>query len=117
MSSQGILRYVISPKLLTANDLPIRKPKTRRGKRILEKREPQLIEDTKKAIFLRAHKTSDVVKGLLKDLVRSFGNNIQAKYGHAFISNFYSIKLIFSDFKKKKWMRFRILNFFSFLLF
>jgi ribosome production factor 2 len=52
MSSQGILR----------------KPKTRRGKRILEKREPQLIEDTKKAIFLRAHKTSDVVNGLLKDL-------------------------------------------------
>jgi hypothetical protein len=87
MSSQGILRYVISPIFLTANDLPIRKPKTRRGKRILEKREPQLIEDTKKAIFLRAHKTSDVVNGLLKDLVRSFNNNIQAKYGHVFISN------------------------------
>ncbi|KAK9816939.1 hypothetical protein WJX72_007221 [[Myrmecia] bisecta] len=44
------------------------KPKTQRGKRILQKREPKLVEDAKKALLLFGNKTSQVVKDVLTDL-------------------------------------------------
>jgi len=45
----------------------IRKAKTRRGKRFLEKREPQVIEATKTAIFTRGSTASQRCVQLLKD--------------------------------------------------
>lgn len=44
------------------------KPKTQRGKRALLKREPQLTENTKTAIFIRGSKTSDIGLKCMKDL-------------------------------------------------
>ncbi|KAK9821648.1 hypothetical protein WJX74_004002 [Apatococcus lobatus] len=41
------------------------KPKTKRGKRALEKREPKLVEDTKKALLLHGGKVSQVVQDAL----------------------------------------------------
>mmetsp|Transcript_15904 Transcript_15904/g.27410 ORF Transcript_15904/g.27410 Transcript_15904/m.27410 type:complete len:343 (+) Transcript_15904:180-1208(+) len=47
-------------KLITA--------KTRRGRRILEKRAPKLVEDAKKVLILYGSKTSQVIKDVLVDL-------------------------------------------------
>ncbi|ENN82079.1 hypothetical protein YQE_01543, partial [Dendroctonus ponderosae] len=44
------------------------KPTTRRGKRTLQKREPQVIEDPKRALFLKGRKTSELVRRALKDV-------------------------------------------------
>ncbi|KAJ8958301.1 hypothetical protein NQ318_017447 [Aromia moschata] len=44
------------------------KPTTRKGKKVLLKREPQVIEGPKRALFFQGRKTSDKVRGLLKDL-------------------------------------------------
>ncbi|XP_054163508.1 ribosome production factor 2 homolog [Oppia nitens] len=46
----------------------IRKAKTRKGKRFLESREPQLIEQTKTAIFLRSANASQRCIDLIKDI-------------------------------------------------
>jgi len=43
-------------------------PKTRKGKRMLEKREPQLVENTKMAALLRGHTASGMVSDVMKDL-------------------------------------------------
>ncbi|KAG1712161.1 Ribosome production factor 2 [Nymphon striatum] len=43
------------------------KAKTHRGKLILENRNPKLVEDTKKALFVRGNKTSDTCLKALKD--------------------------------------------------
>ena len=47
-----------------------RKPKNARVKRALEKREPQVIENEKTAIFVRGQNTSEKVRIAMKDLVR-----------------------------------------------
>ncbi|KAJ6224742.1 hypothetical protein RDWZM_003287 [Blomia tropicalis] len=47
----------------------IKKPKTRRGKRILEKREPQLVEEVKKAILFRSTTANQNGIQLLKDFM------------------------------------------------
>ncbi|XP_061176651.1 ribosome production factor 2 homolog [Saccostrea echinata] len=44
------------------------KPKTQQGKRFLEKREPKLIENDKKAMFIKGGNTSDVISQVLKEL-------------------------------------------------
>lgn len=49
-----------------------RKPKNARVKRALEKREPQVIENEKTAIFVRGQNTSEKVRIAMKDLVRVF---------------------------------------------
>ncbi|XP_068697971.1 ribosome production factor 2 homolog [Montipora foliosa] len=44
------------------------RPKTQRGKRAVEHREPKNVENAKTALFLRGGKTSEVVTNALKDL-------------------------------------------------
>ncbi|CAG9768912.1 unnamed protein product [Ceutorhynchus assimilis] len=44
------------------------KPTTHKGKKVLLKKEPQIIEGTKRAIFFKGRKTSEKVRNLLKDL-------------------------------------------------
>ena len=46
-----------------------RKPRTRRAKRALEKREPKVFENVKKAMFVRGPNTSPAVRDILKELV------------------------------------------------
>lgn len=45
-----------------------RKPKTRKGKKFLEKRQPQLVEPTKGAIFIRGATANDTTTRLMKDI-------------------------------------------------
>jgi len=45
----------------------IKKPKTRKGKKILINREPKTIEDAKSAVFVEGRKCSQTVRELLKD--------------------------------------------------
>jgi hypothetical protein len=48
----------------------IKKPRRKaRVERILKKREPLLVENTKKSIFIRGHRTSQITNDTLKDLV------------------------------------------------
>jgi hypothetical protein len=47
----------------------VRKPKNARVKRALEKREPQLVENEKTAIFVRGQSTSEKVRLAMKELV------------------------------------------------
>jgi hypothetical protein len=47
------------------------KPKNARVKRALEKREPQVVENEKSAIFVRGQNTSENVRAAMKDLVRT----------------------------------------------
>ena len=49
-----------------------RKPKNQRVKRFLDDRAPKLIENTKKAAFIRGGNTSDIVSQVLKDFVRVY---------------------------------------------
>ena len=44
-------------------------PHTHKGKKFLEKKEGKLVEDTKIAIFMKGHKTSEVISECLKDMV------------------------------------------------
>ncbi|XP_034253972.1 ribosome production factor 2 homolog [Thrips palmi] len=46
----------------------IKKPTTHRGKRALLRKEPQIIEDTKKAFFVKGKKTGPLLADFLKDL-------------------------------------------------
>ena len=48
-----------------------RTPKTARGKRFLEDREPQVHENVKTAVFMRGTRTSAVVNEAFADLVRT----------------------------------------------
>jgi len=47
-----------------------RKAKTRKGRRILERRRPQIVEDAKTALILRGNKCSSDTQALLRDLYR-----------------------------------------------
>jgi ribosome production factor 2 len=47
-----------------------RKPKTTRGRRIVKRREPQIIEDAKSALIIAGNKTSNDVQVFLRDLYR-----------------------------------------------
>ena len=49
-----------------------RKPKTQKGKRFLESREPKIFENTKKTMFVKGGNTSLTVTKLLKELVRFY---------------------------------------------
>ncbi|KAF6250832.1 Brix domain-containing protein [Scenedesmus sp. NREL 46B-D3] len=51
------------------------KPKTRKGKRFLEKRGPKLVEDAKRALFLYGTDTSQTVKEVLTDLHKIKGTD------------------------------------------
>jgi len=42
--------------------------KTAKGRRVLKKKEPQVIENVKNAMFIKGHKTSQVVNDVLNDL-------------------------------------------------
>ncbi|XP_055388203.1 ribosome production factor 2 homolog [Condylostylus longicornis] len=48
--------------------LRIRKPKTRKGKKVLVSREPQVLEPAKNVLFLEGRKCSGAIKTLLKDM-------------------------------------------------
>ncbi len=47
------------------------KPKTKRGKRFLEGREPKVNENVKKAMFVNGGRTNEVVRTALKQFVNS----------------------------------------------
>jgi len=47
-----------------------RKPKTKRAKRAMEKREAKIVENPKSAMFIRGHNTSAVINEVLTDLVK-----------------------------------------------
>eukprot|EP00877_Chromochloris_zofingiensis_P000399 jgi/Chrzof1/1035/Cz01g37260.t1 len=53
---------------LTAPQTKLIKPKTRRGKRALEKKAPKLVEDSKRALLLYGNDTSQTIKDVLVDL-------------------------------------------------
>jgi ribosome production factor 2 len=57
----------------------LQKPKSKRARRILEKREPKLVEDAKKALLLYAGKTSQVVKDVLADIqkLKPLGDSVK----------------------------------------
>ncbi|CAM6086697.1 unnamed protein product [Calypogeia fissa] len=60
--------------------LRIVKPKTKRAKRILEKRAPKLEENVKKVMLLNGTKTSSVIKGVVADLhhlKKTGGNSVK----------------------------------------
>lgn len=46
-----------------------RKPKTHKGKRVLERRAPKLVENDKCTLVIKGGHTSDVVNTFLNDLV------------------------------------------------
>lgn len=46
-----------------------RKPRTKRGKRILLKKEPKIVENTKHCVFIPGRKSSLEVSSCMKDLV------------------------------------------------
>jgi ribosome production factor 2 len=46
-----------------------RKPKTKRGKRFLENRDPKVIENIKKAMFVNGGRTNEVVRTALRQFV------------------------------------------------
>lgn len=45
------------------------KAKTQRGKRVIEDKSPKVVENTKRALFIRGGRTSELVTQALKDLV------------------------------------------------
>ncbi len=47
----------------------ISKAKTKRGKRFLENREPKVVENVKKAVFIKGGKTNECVTKALKNFV------------------------------------------------
>lgn len=51
-----------------------RKPKTKRAKRFLEKREPKLTENTKNAMLIKGGNASLTVAEVLKNIVSMFRN-------------------------------------------
>jgi hypothetical protein len=46
-----------------------RKPKTKRGKRFLEGRESKVVENVKKAMFIKGGRTNEAVSKALKEMV------------------------------------------------
>ena len=62
------------PIFIVSFHFPIihRKPKTGRGRRALEKREPKLVENSKKTLFFKGGNTSQTVTQILKEMVMFF---------------------------------------------
>lgn len=54
---------------LAANSKLIRKAKTHKGRKLLEKKQPQLVEGKKTAIFIKGKKSSLVVQNLMRDII------------------------------------------------
>ena len=48
------------------------KPKTHKGKKFLESREPKEIEDNKKSLFINTHKSNEIIKMITHDLVNHY---------------------------------------------
>ena len=52
-----------------AEKLGIKKPaKTHKGRKILERRAPRLVENTKKSVFMKGKKSSEVINTLMREL-------------------------------------------------
>lgn len=51
------------------------KPRTKAGKRALEKRAPKLVEDPKRALLVQGNKTSQIIKDVLTDLHKLKGTD------------------------------------------
>lgn len=61
-----------------------RKPRTKRGKRILLKKEPKVVENAKHCVFIPGRKSSQNVSSCMKDLVRSLSDGLRyARFGRA----------------------------------
>lgn len=66
---------------LVLNDiLFFRKPRTKRGKRILLKKEPKVVENTKHCVFIPGRKSSLTVSSCMKDLVSFIENTNRSTY-------------------------------------
>lgn len=66
-------------------DFPNRKPKTKRAKRFLEKREPKLSENVKNAMLIKGGNANSLVTQVLRDVVCRCNN----------FFNFYFRKILF----------------------
>eukprot|EP01071_Lankesteria_metandrocarpae_P004038 Lankesteria_metandrocarpae@DN3333_c0_g1_i3.p1 len=58
----------VSKHLVENQDFTVRKATTRRGRKILEKRLPQVHEESKRSVFLKGNKASNTLQTLMKDL-------------------------------------------------
>jgi hypothetical protein len=67
--SNSTLSVVVLEAIMDEEEVATRKH-TARGRRILQKREPQVIEDNKKVLIMKAQHTSEVVQDVLKDIAR-----------------------------------------------
>lgn len=65
----GCVRILISFYWISCAFFFIRRPKTHRGKRVIEQRAPKDVENTKTALFIRGGRTSETVTQAMKDLV------------------------------------------------
>nr|CAD7606367.1 unnamed protein product [Timema genevievae] len=57
--------------------LQVRKPTTHKGKKVLLSREPKLIENTKKSLFIQGRKTTPLITNCLKDLNRDSSGKLR----------------------------------------
>ena len=57
----------IDPENIEKNVL--NKPRTRKGKKILEAREPKTVEGPRQTLFMKGTKTSERIQGVLKNFV------------------------------------------------
>lgn len=64
---------------VTGAETKVQKPKTKKGKRALQQREPKLVEDSKRALILFGGKTSQITKDVLSDLhkLKSAGDSVK----------------------------------------
>nr|CAD7578615.1 unnamed protein product [Timema californicum] len=66
-----IMRRVTTEEIITRYNYDNnKKPTTHKGKKVLLSREPKLIENTKKSLFIQGRKTTPLITNCLKDLVR-----------------------------------------------
>lgn len=88
MFKSALSQQIPKGSVKTASELGIKadslgiikaKAKTHKGRKIMEKREPQLIEGPKKSIFMRGKKVSQKVLDLMKDLHHQRGNDDVSK--------------------------------------
>lgn len=63
----------------TGAETKLQKPKTKKGKRALQQREPKLVEDPKRALILFGGKTSQITKDVLSDLhkLKAAGDSVK----------------------------------------
>lgn len=55
---------------LMSGNLLHSEPKTRKGRQVIDDREPKIIENVKKAMFIKTSKTSQHMSNVMTDLVR-----------------------------------------------